>query len=307
MTQSFYSHGKLLLTGEYLVLDDVEALALPTKKGQHLSIVPADKPGLHWISKDQFGENWYEASFFISDQSIECATNEQLKNPITEKLLLLLNSARSLNPKFLSKLTAIRVETKLEFDRSWGLGSSSTLINNIAQWAQIDAFKLLEIGFGGSGYDIACAQHNTPLLYNRNDGLPKVKEVQFNPSFRDHLFFVYLNQKQNSKDSIKHYQSLPLTNFERAAQKISDINALLLSCNELHVFEDLISQHETIISTIIKTPTVKSERFPDYTGAIKSLGGWGGDFILATGTESDKQYFINKGYATIIRYQDMIL
>jgi len=31
---SFYSNGKLLITGEYLVLDGAKALALPTKYGQ---------------------------------------------------------------------------------------------------------------------------------------------------------------------------------------------------------------------------------------------------------------------------------
>ena len=30
----FYSHGKLLLTAEYAVLEGVKALAIPTKRGQ---------------------------------------------------------------------------------------------------------------------------------------------------------------------------------------------------------------------------------------------------------------------------------
>ena len=33
-TQTFYSNGKLLITGEYVVLDGAKALALPTKFGQ---------------------------------------------------------------------------------------------------------------------------------------------------------------------------------------------------------------------------------------------------------------------------------
>ncbi|WP_378185776.1 GYDIA family GHMP kinase [Aquimarina sp. W85] len=307
MKHSFYSHGKLLLTGEYLVLDDAEALALPTKKGQSLTITETSKTGLHWISKDQYGTAWYEAAFLTDEQQIKSTDQESSTNAITKKLLSLLNTARVLNPKFLTQQIGITVETELEFDRSWGLGSSSTLINNIAQWANVNAFALLERAFGGSGYDVACAQHNSPILYNRNQGIPRITEVFFEPKFKDHLFFIYLNQKQDSKDSIKHYQALPRTNFESAAIKISEINKSLLSCTDLSVFESLMSQHEAIISTIIKIPTIKSERFPDYPGAIKSLGGWGGDFILVTGSLNDMQYFKNKGYTTIISYYDMIV
>ena len=36
--QTFYSNGKLLLTGEYLVIDGAKALAIPTQKGQSLSV-----------------------------------------------------------------------------------------------------------------------------------------------------------------------------------------------------------------------------------------------------------------------------
>ena len=38
MKTTYYSNGKLLITGEYLVLDGAEALALPTKFGQNLII-----------------------------------------------------------------------------------------------------------------------------------------------------------------------------------------------------------------------------------------------------------------------------
>lgn len=37
---SFKSNGKLLLTGEYLVLDGAVALALPTKMGQIMTVEP---------------------------------------------------------------------------------------------------------------------------------------------------------------------------------------------------------------------------------------------------------------------------
>jgi len=85
------------------------------------------------------------------------------------------------------------------------LGTSSTLINNIAQWLQIDAFELLNNSFGGSGYDIACAQYDTPIFYRLENQKPNVTPVDFQPQFASNLYFVYLNQKQNSKNAIAAY------------------------------------------------------------------------------------------------------
>jgi hypothetical protein len=81
------------------------------------------------------------------------------------------------------------VETHLEFDRSWGLGSSSTLISNIALWANINPYLLLEQSFGGSGYDVACAQANGPLLYIRNEFNPIIKTHTIELSFLRKSFF----------------------------------------------------------------------------------------------------------------------
>ena len=52
---------------------------------------------------------------------------------------------------------------------------------------------------------------------------------------------------------------------------------------------------------------IKQKLFSDFPGGIKSLGAWGGDFILATGTKETMEYFKEKGYATVISFQDMVL
>ena len=65
-------------------------------------------------------------------------------------------------------------------------------------------------------------------------------------------------------------------------------------------FQNCIIEHETIISKTLKTETVKNKYFKDYTGEIKSLGAWGGDFVLAAGPINSKNYqnnydkFVNK-------------
>lgn len=306
MKNSFYSHGKLLLTAEYVVLDGAKALAVPTQKGQWLTVEETNSNYIHWRSMDKDGLCWFETEIEIIDGILNPISNIT-NDTITDTLINILSAAKLMNPQFLAQKKGYRIETKLQFDRQWGLGSSSTLINNIAQWAQVNAFDLLDKSFGGSGYDIACAQHKKSIFYKRNEGNPIVKEVNFDPVFKDHIYFIYLNQKQDSKASIRHYQSLPLKDYEAAEKEISKISDDILACTSLVAFETLIDTHEQIISRIIKTPTIKSKLFADYPKSIKSLGGWGGDFVLATGTLSNMDYFKDKGFTTIISYAEMVL
>jgi len=306
--QSFYSHGKLLISAEYLVLDNTTALAIPTKKGQWLHIeegvTKQPNATIYWKSLDIHHTTWFETELTLTPKGLQ--SNNKQPNGIETTLINILHCATSLNPNFLSEKKEYHITTQLEFDRKWGLGSSSTLINNIAQWAKVDGFTLLEQSFGGSGYDIACAQHPYPITYERNAGNPIVQKVDFDPNFKNNLFFIYLNQKQDSKEAIKHYRSLPQHDLDRAKREIQKITASLIKCTSLKVFEDLIDQHEHIISELIKTPTVKSRLFSDYPKSIKSLGGWGGDFILVTGDQKDISYFKKKGFTTIIPYDEML-
>lgn len=310
--KKFYSNGKLLLTGEYLVLDGALALAIPTQFGQSLTIKAIDQPKLIWQSLDPKGSVWFEDEFVIDEMNQVLHAND-----ISSTLIQILNVAKQLNPNFLNSKKGYKVETKLDFPEFWGLGSSSTLISNIAQWAQIDAYKLLELTLGGSGYDIACAQYNYPLTYQlsiknqeilhavQNDNRI-IKQVDFNPEFKDCLYFVHLNKKQNSREEIANFRSNK-NNSELAVSEISDITSKIINCKTLQDFDQLITNHEQILSIVIKQIPVKEQLFNDYRGAIKSLGAWGGDFILVTGTQEMMTYFRQKGFNTVIPFNDMIL
>ena len=307
---NFYSNGKLLLTGEYLVLDGAKSLALPTKFGQDLVVEEIKEQQLIWGSFTHTGECWFEAVFDLPKlRLVNCTFNSDKEGSaefIAETLLDILKEARKVNPDFLISENGFVVKTNLTFPRNWGLGSSSTLINSIASWAKIDAFQLLWNSFKGSGYDIACAQNDTPIFYQIEDKKPKVKEVIFNPSFKENLFFLHLNKKQDSKEGIAKFRESG-KNFEKEIERISSISDEFLKANTITEFNKLIIEHEQIISSIIKLKPVKEKLFPDYFGEIKSLGAWGGDFVLVTGNEKTPEYFKNKGYETILSYSEMIL
>lgn len=299
LEQTFYSHGKLLLTGEYLVLDGATALAIPTKKGQSLHIAENDEPVLQWNSKDEQGNTWFHAKFNQHLKTMETSNAEMAKTLVT-----ILQEAKRLNSNFLTLEKGCLITTTLEFPRNWGLGSSSTLINNIAQWAQVDAYTLLENSFGGSGYDVAAAQAQGPIFYTKQKTTPRIKQVALSWDFQEALFFVYLNKKQDSKLGIAHYKAQIVSDQE--LQRVTDITKKLLLCYSLQDFERLMEHHEQLISNILQLPTVKERLFSDYTGVVKSLGAWGGDFVLATGGERQQNYFRNKGYQTIVPFTEMM-
>src|SRR5690606_5965619 len=300
---TYYSNGKLLLTGEYLVLDGAIALAIPTKYGQSLTVEAIDEPRIVWESYDEKNTIWFKNEFELhSDGMLKHVQNDNISSRIVE----IINAAKALNPSFLKATTGFKVSTSLNFPRNWGLGTSSTLINNIAQWAQIDAYSLLERTFGGSGYDIACAQNNLSLTYKLDNGKPIVQTINFNPPFSDCLYFVYLNKKQNSRDGIANYKA----HRSDVASSISSINTItseMITCKSLVDFEKLIAEHEHIISNITKQDPIKNLLFNDFNGEIKSLGAWGGDFILVTSKNNPSHYFNKKGFETIIPFREMIL
>lgn len=303
---TFYSNGKLLLSAEYIVLDGALALALPSKFGQSLSVEPIDKNHCLWESYDADGSLWFKANFTLSNFNFMVDKPSALSAEIAKQLQVILQSVSEMNPLFLTDYQNYKFKTKLDFPRLWGLGSSSTLINNIAQWAQVDAYKLQFKCFGGSGYDIACAQNHLPILYQLENQNPVVKTTGFNPDFKDQLYFVYLNQKQNSRECIKHYQSLK-GEVKGSINDISNISKAMVNCDNLSDFERLISQHESIIGKLIQSKPIKERLFNDYFGAVKSLGAWGGDFILATGNNDTPNYFKQKGFETVVPYAEMIL
>ena len=117
---------------------------------------------------------------------------------------------------------------------------------------------------------------------------------------------MYLNKKQDSKEGITKYREYKGDTLA-LVEEVSQLTMQLLKCTDLTGFENILAKHENIISGIIKQRPVQQELFPDYFGQTKSLGAWGGDFILATGNNDTPNYFRSKGFEMVVSYQDMIL
>ncbi len=298
----FYSNGKLFILGEYYVLEGAKVFALPTKFGQYLDVFPIKTKTLSWKSYDADGSVWYNDELLISDI---LSNNQTADDKIRNTLIDILHQADLMNPNVLRNGGFV-VETKLTFPRNWGLGTSSTLINNIAQWFDIDAFELLHRSFGGSGFDIACAQNDVPVTYQVRNNQSIVEQVTFNPNFKEHLYFVYLNQKRDSKEAIANFKKKQ-KNLTNEIKEVSQMTDELLKIQDLGTFISFFKHYEQNLSTILKTPTIQEQLFPDFDGLVKSLGGWGGDFVMVASRQNPVSYFKEKGFLVVLPYREMIL
>lgn len=305
---TYRSNGKLLLTAEYFVLDGALALALPVRLGQSLEVMPGhEAEGLHWQSLDETGTCWFEAVFDLKGLALR-STND---GGVAERLQKILQEARLRQPGFL-QTRPTKAVCRLDFPRSWGLGTSSTLVHLVGQWARTDAFDLQFRTFGGSGYDIACADATGPICYKLQDGAPQTTACPFRPPFSECLYFVFLGQKQDSRQGIARYreqfgQRKPPVSL---LGQISGLTEQFIHASSLADFDLLIVEHEALIAQTVDLPRAKSLFFNDFWGEVKSLGAWGGDFVLATSArppEETRQYFNEKGCEVFFPYHQLVL
>ncbi len=305
-TKFYKANGKLLITGEYLVMEGAEAFAVPLNKGQSLKITTVQEnrePKLLWNAKSPSGL-WFNAAFSLPSMEVIEASDR-------DKALLLkkiFKKIKTKNPLFLSAAETVIAETNLDFPPGYGFGSSSTLLVNMATWAGVNPFELQLELFGGSAYDIACALSGKPLLYKLENGIPSYHNVDFNPGFAEHLYFVYLGNKQNSAQGIKYFKE----NSHFSKSDVHTVTALtrqLIASPDLETFSQIVDEHEKVMSRILKMPTVKERYFGDIEGSVKSLGAWGGDFVLFA-VKLNREKFIkklkSKGFSVIFAWNNLV-
>ena len=297
----FKSNGKILLCSEYLVLEGAKAIALPSKLTQDLQVSKCENKIIEWQSFDENNDLWFEEKFYFSGNDLKY---DSKKNKTSEKILLLFKYL--LKTKDVNDILGNKFLTKLNFKREWGLGTSSTFVNNLAKWAKTDPYKLLFSAFNGSGYDIACCDVKNPILFQKKQNSISIENIIFNPPFIENLYLVHLEKKQNTQTSIINYFNVK-SDRKQLIEKINLIAEEIIKSKDLNQFEDLIVEHENIIARATSQEPIHQSVFSAYSqGKIKSLGAWGGDFILVTSKNNDLSFFRNKGYKTILKLSDLV-
>jgi len=289
-----------MLTSEYFAVDGALVLAVPTKLGQEF-FFEEEKNGKSIIFWEAYHQNklWLKVVIDYKNWQI-------LETNITssaEFILKTLKNVQSLSEIKFKNTDTYHLKTNLQFPADYGLGSSSTLMNNLADWSGIDPFHLNTISLGGSGYDIAVAKAKSAVLFQNKPQI-HFEKVTFDPKFKNELIFIHLNQKQDSREGINLYKSK--VKSQKLIDEFSDLTRNILLCDELDKFSSLMTSHEQRISDFIEIPTVKSIFFADCAKFVKSLGAWGGDFVMSAKFEGFEDYFWGKGFTTIFGWDDLI-
>ncbi len=278
------ANGKLLLSGEYLVLNGAKALAFPLKLGQQITVNSCEDAVINWESTVK-GNTWFAATFCLQKLTLKNTTD----TAIATELLKILQVAFQLNPDFIKDYkNGFNINIEANYPLHWGLGSSSTLIFLIARWMEIDEFQLYSKISNGSGYDVACAAAESPLFYQLIDKKPVITHAEIGKAIKNHAVFAWLGKKQNSHKEVDNYIKTinPTTTQINRISELSKAMCNAATASELIL---IIKEHEQIISEILKRESIAQQNFPDFDGGIKSLGAWGGDFAMFVSEKTNIQ------------------
>ena len=287
-----------------MVLFGARALALPSKLGQRMKVQELSGSEILWNAYDHQGKKWFSAEIDLLGFDVVESTDPQTGKYLRK----ILKACCQNNSEFLSHWKKYKVDHYLEFPLDWGLGSSSTLIYNMSQWADVNPYHLYFDVESGSGYDVACAAAKGPLLYTLGEDSIDIEQVEFKPSFHDKLYFLVLNHKTDSRDAVDAAKKNKPS--KELIQGATDLTERLLDIKSLEPFEKWVLDHETLIASYLQMDRLKDRYFQDYWGEIKSLGAWGGDLALVTSSRPSPEtenYFASKGFQKLIPYTDLIL
>lgn len=290
----FFASGKLLLFGEYLVLRGAQSMALPLSSGQELQITTNPSGGIQWEAFE-FGNQWL--TIHLSNDLKILDTNDPEKARTAQKFLELISTNSTVTVRDL------HLRFDLDFHRHYGFGTSATLTSLLSQWSGVDPYYLMQQTFGGSGYDIAAATATTPFIYSRENKIEK--EFRLADAIASYLLFVYLGKKQISAGEVAAFKKKVTTKDQ--LHEMNRIVEAASQCTSIIDWENLMMQSEALMSSILHFSTVKEQLFPDYPYAVKSLGAWGGDFVMATFRDISeaKKYFQQKQKQPIFTFKEL--
>lgn len=286
-----------MLFGEFLVLRGSQSLAIPLKLGQTLQVLPFEE-GILWQCYEVSGNCWLEILFSKELEILH--TSDLEKAALIQKLLFFIKREK----EDLS-LSGLHFKFELAFDRHFGFGTSSTLLSLLSQWSGVDAYVLSEQSFQTSGYDIAAATAVKPFVYRVKNKLENQSSLP--ETITNHLLFIFSGGKQSTAKRVAYFNQ-HTSDSSKSVEQMNQIVASAVRCTDIREWEQLMMESEQLIAPLLDMLPVKEAHFSDYPYAIKSLGAWGGDFIMAgyRNIEEAKDYFQKKQMHPVFTYPELV-
>lgn len=316
--QSYYAPGKILLVGEYAVTKGFEGLAVPVKTGQWMDVWEFNSPGnaedrLIFNALDLHGSTWFSESFdieFLKRNSANYADAPSTNASTDSEDSHLLKVLTLVSPNFWKPGKSYRFETRLEFDRNSGLGSSSTFIELVCRYFKLDPFQVQDKVFGGSGYDVAIAAVQKPLIFWRTESDIHFRQWSLNPELTKDWKVVFLGNKVNSRTSTSQVNDMldDLAKDENYQMQIQKIIEIVRDAKELMAVETGIEMYQMFLSQLLGlvTPYTFFGVKPLPRGVCKWLGAWGGDMLLVNSVVWDAYYSLWNG-CEVKNWNDLVI
>lgn len=301
-----------MLCGEYAVTIGVEALALPVSLGQWMYVWEFDSPGggdrLIWEAKEKDGSTWLNESFALPLETMEAETEKSSERDRSREVL---HSMLSMVAEgFWKTGKSYRIETQLEFERSSGLGSSSTMVANFARFAGLDAQKVQQKVLGGSGYDVAVAELGKGLVFWKNAEVANWDAWKLSADLTSKWKIVFLGKKQNSRNALADVK-VKLMEMEKddfLMHQLQQVCAAVKMANQVPMLEAGLEMWQAILamSLGLETPYQHFKFQPSKGGLCKWLGAWGGDMLLINDVFEESEREALKKYQ-IVDWNQLVL
>ncbi len=120
----------------------------------------------------------------------------------------------------------------------------------------------------------------------------------------------FQGKKQDSAKAVHAFKAKnDKKDLSEEVQRISEITQQVSETTDLEHFCALMREHETIVSSHIGIEPIQHS-YPGFEGQLKSLGAWGGDFLLAATPWPEsavREYFSSKSLDTLFCFDELTL
>ena len=271
-----------------------------------------DSPGggdrLIWEAKEKDGNTWLNESFALPLEAMEAETEKSSERDRSREVLHSMLSM--VTEGFWKTGKSYRIETQLEFERSSGLGSSSTMVANFARFAGLDAQLVQQKVFGGSGYDVALAELGKGLVFWKNGEVANWDKWSLSSDLTSKWKIVFLGKKQNSRSALSDVKAklTAMKNDDFLMRQLQQVCAAVKLADQVPMLEAGLEMWQAILamSLELETPYQHFKFQPLKGGLCKWLGAWGGDMLLINDVFAESEQDALKKFQTV-SWNDIIL
>jgi hypothetical protein len=208
----------------------------------------------------------------------------------------------------LTSLPGYAIQSVYNYPARMDPGSRPALIASVAEWFNINPFRLNRVVMQDAGYGIAGARSSRPILYQMVDARPEYEQITLASSCTENIYFVYAGDREDLSAIREKIEQA--RNLSQIIPKIREINKHIVQSDSLEEFEQAMVGYEQLLSGVLEEKTFQQRLFGDFPGVIKPMVSNNSIFLLVTwqGTREElTKYFAGHHLSTLFHWNDLIV